>query len=235
LAPAAIMKSGWFDFGLAAQILPMLLQATGVSIFVTICGFLVALIAGIPLMLGRRSSQPAISRATAFFVEFVRSTPLLVQIFVFFYVLPDIGIRLDPIVTGIIALSLHYGCYMSEVYRSGLESIPVGQWDAAVALGYSRFDTYRFLIVPQVIPRIVPTAGAFLVYMLKDSPLLASIGVAEVMFVAKDIGQERFQYLEPITMCGLIFLLFSSSFSALVTYVESKVGASWAARDRYHG
>src|SRR6185295_19818523 len=134
-----------------------------------ICGFLIALVLGIPLMLWRRSGVVAVSRTTAFFVEFVRSTPLLVQIYCFYYVLPDIGIRLDPITTGIIALSLHYGCYMSEVYRSALEAIPTGQWDATTALGYSRRDTYRFLILPQVIPRIIPTAGAFLLYMVKDS------------------------------------------------------------------
>ena len=229
------MTASWFDTALAVQILPTLMRATGVSIFVTICGFLIALLLGIPLMLARRSGWGAVSRITAFFIEFVRSTPLLVQIYFFFYVLPDIGIRLDPITTGIIAVSLHYGCYLSEVYRSGIEAIPTGQWDASTALGFSRRDNFCFIILPQMIPRIIPTAGNFLVYMVKDSPLLASIGVAEVMFVAKDISQERFQYLEPITMCGLIFLLFSSSFSALLRYTETMVGRTWVAKDRFHG
>jgi len=229
------MTKGWFDTAFAIQILPALLEATRVTIVATVFGFFFALVLGLPLMLGRRSGGVVLSRVTASFVEFVRSTPLLVQIYCFYYVLPDIGIRLDPITTGIIALSLHYGCYMSEVYRSALEAIPTGQWDAATALGYSRRDTYRWIILPQMIPRVVPTAGTYLVYMIKESPLLASIGVAELMFVAKDIGQERFQYLEPITMCGLIFLLFSSTFSALLTYVEAAVGRTWVSKDRFRG
>jgi polar amino acid transport system permease protein len=229
------MTPSWFNVAFAVQILPALLQATDISLLVTICSFLIAMILGIPLMLLRRSGSAIASRCTAFVVQFIRSTPLLVQIYFLFYVLPDIGIRLDPITTGIIAMSLHYGCYMSEVYRSGLEAIPTGQWDAATALGYSWFATFRFILLPQVMPRIIPTAGNFLIFMVKDTPLLASIGVTEVMFVAENIGQERFQYLEPITMCGLIFLLFSSIFALLVRCVESMVGRSWVGRERLGG
>jgi polar amino acid transport system permease protein len=229
------MTFGWFDTALAVQILPILLRATGISIVVTICSFCCALVIGLLLLLLRRSSSVITSRTTTFVVGFVRSTPLLVQIYFFFYVLPDVGIRFDPITTGIIAMSLHYGCYLSEVYRSAFEAIPSGQWDAATSLGYSNLDTFCFIILPQMIPRLIPPAGNFLVYMIKDSPLLASIGVAEVMFVAKDISQERFQYLEPITMCGVIFLFFSISCSTLLRFMELFVGRAWVTKERFRG
>lgn len=225
----------WFDPALAWQILPVLLRATTLSIFVTVAGFALALFGAVPLMLLRRAHWPVISRTTGLVVEFIRSTPLLVQIYFLFYVLPDVGLRLDPITTGVLALSLHYACYLSEVYRSGFEAVPAGQWDAATSLGYSRLDTFVFIIVPQIVPRLIPPAGNFLIYMIKDSPLLASIGVAEVMFVAKDIGQERFQYLEPITMCGLIYLFISSFFSILLRATERTIGRAWVTKERYRG
>jgi polar amino acid transport system permease protein len=225
--------SNWFDFALARDILPVLLRASVVSLLVTVSSFLMALMLGIPLMLLRRARWGVVWRTTAFLVEFIRSTPLLVQIFFFYYVLPGVGIRLDSITTGLLALSLHYGCYLSEVYRAGLEAIPTGQWDAATALNYSRRDTFRFIMLPQMVPRIIPAAGNFLIYMLKDSPLLASIGVAEMMFVAKDISQDRFQYLEPVTMCGLIFLLLSALFSLAVQGVEATAGRRWVRQERY--
>ena len=225
----------WFDTKLAVDILPLLLKASLITIFVTICGFLLALVIGIPLVLGRRSSFYLVSRGFGFVIEFIRSTPLLVQIYFLYYVLPDAGIHFSPITTGIAALALHYGCYISEVYRSALESVPRGQWDAAIALGYSRIDSYLHIITPQIMPRVVPTAGSFLVYMIKETPLLASIGVQELMYAAKDIGQERFQYLEPITMCGLVFLVFSSVFSIAVTQIEQLVGRRWIKREQFHG
>ena len=157
---------------------------------------------------------------------------MLVQIYFFFFVLPDIGIVLSPVATGIVAMTIHYGCYMSEVYRSGLESIPNGQWEAVTSLGFPQFSAYRHVILPQVVPRIIPAAGNFLVFMFKDSPLLAAISVREVMFVAIQHGVDEFQFLEPITMCGLVFLVLSLGSATAIRKVEARVGYVWLGRDR---
>jgi polar amino acid transport system permease protein len=219
-----------FDWQLAAKILPLLLNATLVTVAITFLSFALALLLGLPLLLLRRSRNALLARTVGFAIEFLRSTPLLIQIYFLYFVLPHWGIALSPFVTGVLAMSVHYGCYMSEVYRSGLDDLPKGQWDAAIAVGFNRFDVYRCMVIPQVIPRIVPAAGNFLVYMFKDSPLLASISVAETMFVAAQIGADRFQYLEPITLCGLIFLGLSLGGSALTRLVEWRIGRVWLGR-----
>src|SRR5262245_55445387 len=120
----------WFNLKVAVQILPELVAAAWVTIYVTLISFVLSLIVGLLLLLLRRSRSWLVARPTALFIEFVRSTPLLVQIYFFFFVMPELGVTLSPIATGIAAIATHYSCYMSEVYRSGLESIPHGQWDA---------------------------------------------------------------------------------------------------------
>ncbi len=224
-----------FDLAFAIEILPQLLQAVILSLLIVVCSFLAALLLGFPLLLCRLSRLAAVARPASLFVEFVRSTPLLVQIYFFFFVLPSAGIRLSPVITGIIALSMHYSCYMSEIYRSGIQSIPFGQWDATIALGFSRQDTYRFVVLPQMVPTLIPLAGNLLVFMIKDTPLLASIGVADIMFVAQGISQDHYQFLEPITMCGLIFMVLSAITGGLVRATARVFGREWLGRTGLHG
>jgi polar amino acid transport system permease protein len=216
-----------FDLSLAIAILPDLLSATRVTISVTVISFLLAGILGLPLMLLRRSGVRPVAAATRFVIDFVRGTPLLVQIYFVFFVLPERGVVLPPLTTGVLALSIHYGCYIAEVYRAGLEAIPKGQWDAITALGLSRVDGYRYIILPQLLPPVVPSAGNFLIAMFKETPLLASISVTELMFVARGIGMNTFQYLEPMTLCGLLFLVMSLGGAACMRIIEVRLGRPW--------
>ncbi len=229
------MSTDWFDFALAWDIVPTLLRASVLSVAIVVAGFAAAVIGGLPLLLLRRARQRMVARAAGFLVEFVRSTPLLVQIYFFFFVLPDLGIRLPPVATGIIALGFHYACFMSEIYRSVLDAVPAGQWDGTTALSFSRYHAYRHVILPQILPRFVPAAGNLLIFMLKDTPLLASIGVADIMFVAKDISIDRYQFLEPVTVCGVIFLILSTATSLLVRFAQSLVESSWSGHARLRG
>jgi polar amino acid transport system permease protein len=151
----------------------------------------------------------------------------LVQIYVLYFLLPNFGISLSPFATGVIALSVHYSCYLAEVYRAGLEAIPRGQWDAVRALGFSRFEAYARIILPQALQPIVPMAGIYLVHMFKETPLLASISVMEMMFVASEIGANHFRYLEPMTICGLLFLAMSLSAAGFIRVVETTYGRKW--------
>jgi polar amino acid transport system permease protein len=219
-----------FDYVLAVSILPLLLQATVVTIEVTVAGFAIALVGGLFLLFLRRSRYKVVAKATNGFVEVIRSTPLLVQVFFLYFVGPQYGIVLTPLQTGIVALGIHYSCYMSEVYRAGLESVPAAQWDAVVALNLPVFTTYARIILPQALPPIIPAAGNFLIYMFKDSPLLFAIGVAELMHVSAKIGSENFQYLEPVTLCGLIFLALSLLCAAILRLVERFLGRRWQFR-----
>jgi polar amino acid transport system permease protein len=216
-----------FDFAFAVSILPQLAVAAVTTLFVTIASFLLALVIGIPLLLLRRSRWQVVSQTTTAVVDFIRCTPILVQLYFLYFAMPEFGVRLSPLGTGLVVFSVHYGCYMSEVYRAGLEAVPRGQWDACVALNLPRLETYRSIVLPQMIYPIIPAAGNYLVHLFKETPLLASISVVEMMFVSAEIGADRFRYLEPITLCGLLFLIMSIAAAGLIRTAEFFYGRHW--------
>jgi polar amino acid transport system permease protein len=212
-----------FDWHYAWEILPRLAGGLLVTIQATVIGMAVALTLGLVLALARRSRHRLLAWPTGVLVEFVRSTPLLVQIYFLFYILPDAGLRLSPLATGVLALGLHYAAYCSEVYRAGLESVPRGQWEAAAALNLSRWRTMKDIVIPQAIPPVVPALGNYLVAMFKDTPLLSAITVLEVLQVAKLIGSESFRYVEPLTLVGVLFLALSLLSAGAIRWVEGRL------------
>ncbi|HXH04240.1 MAG TPA: ectoine/hydroxyectoine ABC transporter permease subunit EhuD [Candidatus Competibacteraceae bacterium] len=208
------------DWDYVAEILPILARASLTTVQATLLGFAIALILGLLLAILRLSRSRWVSWPAVGCVEFVRSTPLLVQIFFLYFVMPEFGLTLDAFSAGVIALGLHYGAYCSEVYRAGLENVPRGQWEAATALNLSPYVTWRDIIIPQAIPPIVPALGNYLVALFKETPLLSAVAVLELMQTAKILGSESFRYIEPITLVGLFFLAFSLISAALIRRVE---------------
>ena len=202
----------WLTY--TTSILPIILIGLTVTLKAATAGFAIALVLGLVFALLRRSRVTVISWATALVVEFLRDTPLLVQLFFLYYVLPDFGIVLPAFLTGALALGLQYAAYTSEVYRGAIEAVPYGQWEAATALHLTRMQTYRDVIIPQTIPRIVPTMGNYLVAMIKETPVLSVVTVLEMMGLANMIGERTFEYLVPLTLVGLIFLLLTLVCSA---------------------
>lgn len=191
------------------QILPRILAGLLVTIEATIVGMVLALALGIILAVGLRARTRIIVAPVRFIVEFIRSTPLLVQLYFIFFVFPDFGVRLSPFEAGVIGLGLQYSCYMAEVYRSGIDNIPKGQWEAAISLDLTRIQIYRDIILPQAIPPILPVTGNYLISMFKDTPLLSAITVLEMLERAKVIGDETFHYFEPLSVVAIIYLLLS--------------------------
>jgi len=202
----------WLTYTIS--ILPIILIGLTVTLKAAAAGFAIALVLGLMFALLRRSRVKVISWTTAFIVEFLRDTPLLVQLFFLYYVLPNFGIVLPAFLTGALALGLQYAAYTSEVYRGGIEAVNRGQWEAATALNLTRMQTYRDVIIPQAIPRIVPAMGNYLVAMIKETPVLSVITVLEMMGLANMIGERTFEYLVPLTLVGLIFLLLTLICSA---------------------
>lgn len=191
------------------SILPILLIGLKVTLQAAAAGFCLALTLGLAFALMRRSPYYLVSWGTTAVVEFLRDTPLLVQLFFLYYVLPDFGIVLPAFITGAVALGLQYSAYTCEVYRGGIDAVPLGQWEAARALNLSRLALYRDVIVPQMLPRILPTLGNYLVAIIKETPVLSVVTVLEMMGLANMIGERSFEYLVPLTLVGLIFLLLS--------------------------
>jgi polar amino acid transport system permease protein len=210
------MRARW-DWNYTWQILPELARAT---IEATIIGFALAAALGLVFALLRMSKNPWIANPITGFIEFVRGTPVLIQIFFMFYVLPQFGITMPALLTGVLALGLHYATYCSEVYRAGLENIPRGQWEAAIALNLTPYRTFKDVIIPQAIPPIAPALGNYFIAMFKETPLLSAIAVVELMQTAKILGSFSFRYLEPITLVGAFFLAMSLIASALNQQVE---------------
>ncbi|MFY2565233.1 ectoine/hydroxyectoine ABC transporter permease subunit EhuD [Achromobacter ruhlandii] len=198
-----------FDWSFALEILPTLGSALVITIQATVLGMLVAVTFGLALALLRRSRLALLSLPTAFVIEFVRSTPLLVQMYFLFYVLPLTGVQMSPLATGIVALGLHYATYCAEVYRAGIEAVPRGQLEAARALNMSPWRTAVGVVLPQAIPPVVPALGNYLVAMFKDTPLLSAITVVELLQQSKMIGSTTFRYTEPLTLVGVLFLALS--------------------------
>lgn len=198
-----------FDWSFALEILPTLGSALVITIEATVLGMLVAVTLGLALAMLRRSRLRIVSLPTAFVIEFIRSTPLLVQMYFLFYVLPLTGVQMSPLATGIVALGLHYATYCTEVYRAGIEAVPRGQWEAATALNMSRWRTAVGVVLPQAIPPVVPALGNYLVAMFKDTPLLSAITVVELLQQSKMIGSATFRYTEPLTLVGVLFLALS--------------------------
>jgi len=216
-----------FDWAFTLQILPLLARAALTTIEATVIGYAFALVAGLLLALLRRSRRRWISWPVGLFIEFIRSTPLLVQLYFLFFVFPDYGIVLSGMVAGVLGLGIHYSTYTSEVYRAGLESIPRGQWEAATALGFSPLRVYTNVIIPQAVPPVVPALGNYLVGMFKDSPLLSAIAVVELMQRAKIIGSETFRYLEPVTLVGLFFIGLSLIAAYLIRRAEWRLSLAY--------
>ncbi|MDH3314973.1 MAG: ectoine/hydroxyectoine ABC transporter permease subunit EhuD [Gammaproteobacteria bacterium] len=205
------------------EILPRLLWATMNTLLAAGIGYGIALVLGLVLALAQRTPYWPLTLIVREFVEFIRSTPLVLQIFFVFYVGPQFGIRLDPWTSGMIAIGLHYAAYLSEVYRAGLDSIPKGQWEACRALNLSARRTYFRIIIPQALPASLPGMGNYLVGIFKDTPMLSVIGVAELMHTANALGSETYRFLEPYTMVGVIFLAISLPTAAGLRFFEAWV------------
>tara|TARA_Y100000992_G_scaffold302057_1_gene274745 strand:- start:333 stop:1040 length:708 start_codon:yes stop_codon:yes gene_type:complete len=219
------MNAEWrWDF--AIEILPQMLWATLNTILAAGIGYAIAAVVGLLFLLGQRTPIKIINMVNREIVEFIRSTPLLIQLFFVYFVLPQFGITLSAWVCGMITIGLHFGTYLSEVYRGALEGVPKTQWEACRALNFSMFYTYRKIVLPQAFPIAIPGMGNYLVGIFKDTPLLSTIGVAELFHAATAVGGYHYRYLEPYTIVGIIFLTLSIPAAIWIRKIEKNVNLS---------
>ena len=216
------MNAEWrWDF--AIEILPSMLLATLNTILAAGIGYAIAAVVGLLFLFGQRTPIKIVNMINREIVEFIRSTPLLIQLFFVYFVLPQFGITLSAWVCGMITIGLHFGTYLSEVYRGALEGVPKTQWEACRALNFSTFYTYRKIVLPQAFPIAIPGMGNYLVGIFKDTPLLSTIGVAELFHAATAVGGYHYRYLEPYTIVGIIFLTLSIPAAIWIRKIEKNV------------
>jgi len=202
------------------QFLPAMMEGLAVTVEATLGGYAIALVVGLGLALGRRSKIRVVRSACGLYVDFMRCTPLLVQLYFAFYVLPSFGIRFEALTTGILVLGLNIGAYVSEIYRAGIDAVPAGQWEAARSLGLTWLPTWSRVILPQAMPPMVPPLGNILIGLFKETPLLAAITVIDVFGAANSIAGQTYRYTEPYTAAAIILLAVSLIAAALVRRME---------------
>ena len=198
-----------WDWNVAMSVMPRLAAGLVVTVQATFVGAFLAYVLGLFIAILKMSRLGLVRAVTYWTSEFIRRTPLLVQLYFLFYVLPDIGIFLSPFMAGVIGLGLHFSTYTSEVFRAGIENVPKGQWDASRALNYSPVQAWQHVILPQAIPPMIPPLANYLIVMFKETPLLAAITVVELFNAANIYSNSHYKYLEPMTLVGAFFLLVS--------------------------
>ncbi|MGX1670320.1 ectoine/hydroxyectoine ABC transporter permease subunit EhuD [Streptomyces sp. NPDC055400] len=194
-----------------------------VTLQALVLGSLISFSVGLVWALALRAPTRFVRWPVGVVTEFIRNTPLLVQLFFLFFVLPEWGIQFSALTTGIVAIGLHYSTYTAQVYRAGIEAVPVGQWEAARALSLPYGRTWTAVILPQAIRRVIPALGNYVIAMLKDTPLLAGIGVLELLQRSRLEAAQTFQYTEALTVVGVAFVVIAYPSSLLLRALERRL------------
>lgn len=211
-----------WDWAVVDAFMPRFWDGIVVTLQALAIGSLIAFTLGLVWAIAQRSSVTWIRWPVTGITEFIRNTPLLVQLFFLFYVVPEWGPSMTPLTTGIIGLGLHYSTYTAEVYRAGINGVPVGQWEAATALSLPRTRTWSAVILPQAIRRVVPALGNYVVAMLKDSPMIAVIGAFEMLGEAQAYSNETFT-TEALSVVGVAFIVIAYPASLLIRVLERRL------------
>lgn len=212
-----------WDWGYALSIMPALLNGLLVTVIVTLIATAFGLVGG--LLLGIVSSMriPVVSRIASGYIVVFRNSPFLVQLYLIFFALPEIGIVLSAQVSGILGLGLFISAYMAEVYRAGIESVPTGQWEACTSINLSRFHTWTRVILPQAIPPVIPMLGNYANLAFKLSAYVAVIGTIELFGTALRLGEQSYRYLEPFTLVGVLYLVVSVALTVSLRQLERRM------------
>ena len=212
-----------WDWSAVSDFMPKFWDGLLVTLQILALGSLISFALGLVWALLMRTPTRWVRWPVGVVTEFIRDTPLLVQLFFFFYVLPEWGLTWSALTTGICAIGLHYSTYTMQVYRAGIEAVPAGQWEAATALNLPVRRTWTVVILPQAIRRVVPALGNYVIAMLKDTPILMTITVLEMLGQARLFSQEHFQFTEPLTVIGVAFIFIAYPASLLVRALERRL------------
>ncbi|GGX89638.1 ectoine/hydroxyectoine ABC transporter permease subunit EhuD [Streptomyces fructofermentans] len=212
-----------WDWSAVGDFMPHFWDGLLITLQALVLGSLISFALGLVWALLMRTPSRWVRWPVGVVTEFVRNTPLLVQLFFLFYVLPEWGLTLSAMTTGVVAIGLHYSTYTMQVYRAGIEGVPAGQWEAATALNLPVTRTWTAVILPQAIRRVVPALGNYVISMLKDTPMLMAITVLEMLGEARLFSQQNFQFTEPLTVIGVAFILISYPASLLMRALERRL------------
>jgi len=211
------------DFKFMLKYLPFIMKGVGTTVYISILSIISACILALFGALGRLSKNPIFYGVATFYISVVRGTPLIVQVFVIYLGLPQMGIVIDAVPAGIIALGVNYGAYMTEIFRAGIQAIGRGQIEAAHSLGMTYGQLMKRVVLPQAMRLIIPPTGNEFIAMLKDSALVNFLGVWELFFRAIKIGRQNFKSMETLIIAGLFYWLVTIFFQYFQSRLETRM------------
>ena len=212
-----------FEWTAVRQGLPYLLQGAGLTVLISAAAMVLAIVLGLLLAVLTQTRVAAARALVAAYVEAFRNTPLLIQIFIVYFGLPQLGLRLSPFLSGLSALVLYAAAYNTEIFRAGLEAVPFGQHEAARSIGLSGGQALRYVIVPQAMRIAFPALGNNLVSLVKNSSLVSTIGMVELMFVANDISFNNFRSFEIYGAAAVLYVALVLALTRLLHLAERRL------------
>ena len=220
-----LFLSFFYNFGLdfsfiRSKIWFMISQGVFTTLYISAISIILASIVAIFGAVAKLSSNGFANAIASFYTSFFRGLPLLMQVYLIYLGLPQLGYVIDAVPAGILALTLCYGAYMTEIFRAGIQSINKGQWEASRAMGFKFGLTMRRIILPQAMPLIIPPTGNQFIAMLKDSSLVSVIGVWELMFLARTMGNKDFKHMEMLITAALIYWCLSMCLEVIQSRIE---------------
>jgi len=223
LLVVALWLTNNFDTAWISEWGPYIIGGTGTTILVCVVSIVLATTLAVIGAIGRLSGNAIASGLAGLYVSLVRGTPLLVQIYFVYLALPQFGIRLDALVAGIIALGFNYGAYMTEIFRAGIQAVPRAQREAAESLGMPERFVMRRVVLPQAVRIVIPAIGNDFVAMIKDSALISTISVTELLWRASAVGNRNFRTLQALLIAAAIYWLLTIVFSFFQERLERRM------------
>ena len=216
-----------FDLSLIVSSFPLRLEGAGLTLEITALSVGLGRVFGLFLGLAQLAKTPILRWPAKVYVDVIRGTPLLIQIFIIYFALPNIiGHRIDPFFAAVAACSLNSGAYIAEIFRAGIQSISIGQMRAGLSLGMTVGQTMRYIVLPQAFKRIIPPLGNEFIAMLKDSSLVSVIGFEELTRSGQLIISETYGSLEIWSAVAVLYLVMTLSITRIVSFLEKRFRAS---------
>ena len=220
-----LFLSFFYSFGLdfsfiRSKVWFMISQGVFTTLYISAISITLASIVAIIGAVAKLSSNGFANAIAGFYTSFFRGLPLLMQVYLIYLGLPQLGYVIDAVPAGVLALTLCYGAYMTEIFRAGIQSINKGQWEASRSMGFGFALTMRRIVLPQAMPLIIPPTGNQFIAMLKDSSLVSVIGVWELMFLARTLGNKDFKHMEMLITAALIYWCLSMCLELIQSRIE---------------
>ncbi|WP_251548206.1 amino acid ABC transporter permease [Limosilactobacillus caecicola] len=224
------------EFDFLGKYWPMFLQGSELTLVISIIGVIIGFLIGLLLVLMRMSKLKVLNWIATIYVSIVRGTPSMIQVLLVYYILsktlpiPDVqvlGSGLDRIIPGALALGLNSGAYTSEIFRSGIISIPAGQTEAGLSLGMSRRDTLFEIVLPQALRNTLPAMGNEFITLIKESSVLFYIGVQEVTAEALGVGGTLYNFIPPLIVAAVIYFVITQALALLLNWLEKRMSKKY--------